>query len=281
MEILINVSNQKLRVTNTRNNIISGTQKFVKFTFDLGEDWDGLLTFAQFRQNGEAYNVYLDEENSVFLPPEIQPGTCTVMLYGSNEEVIGTTNYLTFTIDENILVSDAQSTDISLSLYNQLVTKVNDLSNKLVQLENGEVVIIGGDVDSLGYYKRYSVTGGSIWTGTEAVSASTVIYFRPVSVKSEASQVLLVRGLYSKNSEDGFDVICFGEVGEALRAITTREYDHIEVYTAGLIETDFSFDILIGEQYGIVSDIYHTKRNLLDQIQEIKNSIDGVLGGAS
>lgn len=124
MEILINVSNQKLKIVNNLNNIISGTQKFVKFIFELGSDWDGLLTFAQFMQNGVPYNQYLDEENSVYLPTEIQPGTCTVMLYGSNEEVIGTTNYLTLTIDENILVSDAQSTDISLSLYNQLVTKV-------------------------------------------------------------------------------------------------------------------------------------------------------------
>lgn len=99
MEILINVSNQKLKIVNNLNNIISGTQKFVKLIFELGSDWDGLLTFAQFMQNGVSYNQYLDEENSVYLPTEIQPGTCTVMLYGSNEEVIGTTNYLTFTID--------------------------------------------------------------------------------------------------------------------------------------------------------------------------------------
>lgn len=120
-------------------------------------------------------------------------------------------------------------------------------------------------VDTLGYYKRYSVTGKSVWTGTESVPASTVIWFRPVSVNLEASQTLLLRGLYSNNPEDGFDFICLAEVGEALRPITTREYDHLEVYTAGLVETDFSFDILVGEKYGIVSDIYKVRQDLSNQ----------------
>lgn len=34
------------------------------------------MTFAQFMQNGVAYNQYLDEENSAYLPPEIGVGTC-------------------------------------------------------------------------------------------------------------------------------------------------------------------------------------------------------------
>lgn len=50
------------------------------------------------------------------------------MLYGSNKKIIATTNYLILSIDENILVSDANSTEISESLYTQLVTKVNSLT---------------------------------------------------------------------------------------------------------------------------------------------------------
>lgn len=109
--------------------IVSGSQQFVRFKFNLGEEWNGLLTFAQFMQNGVAYNQYLDDENSVCLPSEIAAGTCTLMLYGSNDGTIGTTNYLTLKIDENILVSDASSTDISESLYNQLVTKINAMTS--------------------------------------------------------------------------------------------------------------------------------------------------------
>lgn len=127
MSIFVNVVNQKMSITSTFDNIVSGTQGFVKFRFNLSEDWDGLMSFAQFRQNGVAYNQYLDENDSVYLPSEIDTGTCTLMLYGSNENTIATTNYLTLVINDNILVEDAQSTEISTSLYNQLVTKVNAL----------------------------------------------------------------------------------------------------------------------------------------------------------
>lgn len=128
MDILVNVANQKLKIATNLKSLVAGTQEFVRFVFNTSGDWDGLATFAQFRQNGVAYNQYLDDDKAAYLPAEIGVGTCTVMLYGSNDNTIATTNYLTLTIDENILVSDAQSTDISLSLYNQLVSKVNSLS---------------------------------------------------------------------------------------------------------------------------------------------------------
>ena len=128
MDILVNVANQKLKIATNLKSLVAGTQEFVRFVFNTSGDWDGLATFAQFRQNGVAYNQYLDDDKAAYLPAEIGVGTCTVMLYGSNGNTIATTNYLTLTIDENILVSDAQSTDISLSLYNQLVSKVNSLS---------------------------------------------------------------------------------------------------------------------------------------------------------
>lgn len=129
MSILVNVVNQKMYVSSTMEGIVAGSQNFVRFRFNLSEDWDGLMTFAQFRQSGVAYNQYLDDENSVFLPPEIGMGTCTLMLYGSHDTTIGTTNYLTLKIDKNILVSDATSTEISQSLYDQLVAKVNALDS--------------------------------------------------------------------------------------------------------------------------------------------------------
>lgn len=147
MDILVNVANQKLRIATNLKNLISGTQEFVKFVFNLNGDWDNLMTFAQFTQNGKSYNQYLDDENSVYLPSEIGVGTCTLMLYGSNDKIIATTNYLTLDIDNNILVKDANSTEISQSLYTQLVTKikasqkdVDNLTLKVTELENNEVV---------------------------------------------------------------------------------------------------------------------------------------------
>lgn len=127
MDILVNVVNQKLKIATNLKNLVAGSQEFVRFVFNLNGDWDNLTTFAQFTQNGTSYNQYLDSNNSVYLPSEIGVGFCTLMLYGSHGNTIATTNFLTLTIDRNILVSNAQSTEISTSLYNQLVTRVNDL----------------------------------------------------------------------------------------------------------------------------------------------------------
>ncbi len=136
MDILVNVSNQKLKLETNLHSLVEGSQKFVRFVFDLSSEWDGLLVFAQFTQNGNSYNQYLDDNNCVYLPAEIVAGECTVMLYGSGHTVIGTTNYLTLHINDSILVSDAESTDITESLYNQLVSMVLDMEEKIDKKQN-------------------------------------------------------------------------------------------------------------------------------------------------
>lgn len=135
MNVLVNVVNQKIKVTTNLKNLVAGTQEFVKFNFSLTDDWDDLTIFAQFTQNGVSYNQYLDEDKCVYLPSEIGAGTCTMMLYGSGEDVIATTNYITFTISSNILIEDAQSTEITQSLYQQLVTEVRSYTLSTDRLE--------------------------------------------------------------------------------------------------------------------------------------------------
>lgn len=151
MNILVDVNNQKLRVATNLKNLVSGTQEFVKFTFNLGEDWDGLTVFAQFQQRGNAYNQYLDANDSVFLPAEIEHGQCLLVLYGTGGTVKATTNYLTLTIDENILVSNAESTDISQSLYDQLIDEFRRLGEQFEQMlamsNSGEININSVDTE--------------------------------------------------------------------------------------------------------------------------------------
>lgn len=132
MDILVNVINQKLKIKANTKRLISGTQKFIRFEFSLDDAWDNLLVFAQFIQNGKAYNDYLDENNSVYLPPEIKDGKFDVLLYGSGSSTIATTNYLTFEVDKNILIPDAQSTEITESLYNKLVNIVKTYTSQSI-----------------------------------------------------------------------------------------------------------------------------------------------------
>lgn len=128
MDILVDVVNQRLQTATNLTSFIAGTQEFIRFVFNLDSDWDNLLTFAQFTQNGVSYNQYLDEENGACLPSEIEAGTCTLTLFGSYENKKATTNHLTLEITENNLVSDGNSTQITLTLYEQLASEVHSLS---------------------------------------------------------------------------------------------------------------------------------------------------------
>ena len=180
MEILVRVEGQRLSVQDNRKYFVEGTQEFVKFTFDLDEDWRDLTVFAQFIQNDEAYNIYLDNEDSVFLPPEIEAGTCRLLLYGTGGTVRGTTNCLLLTIDENILIADGQSTEITQSLYEQLVDLVMSISSveflgiTTTSLSNGSTVnpitINGRSVtaragDIAVYSQKVFLYDGSAWRG--------------------------------------------------------------------------------------------------------------------
>jgi len=128
MEVLVNVINQKLKIDTNLKRFVAGSQRFVRFIFNLSDEWKELSPFVQFAQNGTGYNVYLNSDDwGCYLPSEIVSGTCTMMLYGSDGTVIGTTNAITLTIDENNLIIDAESTDISQSLYDQLIAMVSSI----------------------------------------------------------------------------------------------------------------------------------------------------------
>lgn len=136
MDILVDVVNQKLQTATNLTKFVAGTQEFIRFVFNLGGDWADLMVFAQFTQNETSYNQYLDEENGAYLPSEITEGVATLMLYGSYENKIATSDTLTLEIQKNDLVEDANSTQITLSLYNQLVTEVQTLSDTVDTLDD-------------------------------------------------------------------------------------------------------------------------------------------------
>lgn len=132
MVIPVGVNGQKLKVSSNMKNIVAGTQEFIRFEFDMDDNWDNLTTFAQFNQNGEAYNVYLDSNNAVYLPAEITDGSFTLSLYGSSGTIVGVSMALTFTVEGCHLVEDASSTEITQTLYQQLVEHVDELEDATV-----------------------------------------------------------------------------------------------------------------------------------------------------
>ena len=148
MDIYVKVFNQKLRIANN-NGIVAGTKQFVRFLFELSEEWAGLIVFVQFMQNDIAYNVYLDEEDAAYLPPEIQDGPCTMALYGANGTVIAITDYIVLNIKKNNLIDDDYSESITPTLYEQLVEKVDNLLVSMSAQENDLHSLLSRMVDAL------------------------------------------------------------------------------------------------------------------------------------
>ena len=136
MDIMVDVVGQRLQTATNLTSFIAGTQEFIRFVFNLDGDWADLLVFAQFTQNGVSYNQYLDQDNGAYLPAEITAGTCTMTLFGSYGNKRATTNYIRLDIEESSLTEDGQSTEITLSLYEQLVTEVQALSTAVDRVEN-------------------------------------------------------------------------------------------------------------------------------------------------
>ena len=186
--IYINVVNQRLCIASLADIYVSGSQQFVKFQFNLNKDWDGLSPFAQFRQEDKAYNQYLDNKNCVYLPAEIKEGTCTLMLYGSGHKTIATTNYLTLKVTKNNFVADASSTEISQSLYDQLLEKVSDeaLQSKIddavkteleIYLESGKMAALTIEDKSISINKIDDDFKGVIDNKLGTPSSTGVVFY--------------------------------------------------------------------------------------------------------
>ena len=126
MDVRVAVDGQRMMLQDSSYRFAPRSQEFVRFIFELSEEWTDLTIFAQFSQNGSAYNLYLDNENSVYLPCEITSGSCTMMLYGTGTGgATGTTLPATLCIDNDCFSEDGQSTVITQSLYDQMIERVS------------------------------------------------------------------------------------------------------------------------------------------------------------
>lgn len=138
MELLVKVNGQKLSNANTERTLVAGSQEFVKFIFQMDDDWSPLNTFVQFSQNGYSYNVYLDENYSAYLPIEIVSGQFTVALQGNLGYTIGKSSTLLYRIEKDPIISDAMSTEIAQSLYDQIAGQIGSLQTRVTALEGDD-----------------------------------------------------------------------------------------------------------------------------------------------
>ena len=121
--MIIKVNGQHMTV-DERLRPVSDSQEFVKFKFEFSDEWTELLKFAQFKQGTESYNVYLDDNLECYLPSEITSGTCTLSVAGSKDDIFATTDGIVFDVRKTRLVRDGKSTEVTLTLYEQLVNRI-------------------------------------------------------------------------------------------------------------------------------------------------------------
>lgn len=134
MRIDVDVINQDLLIPPEIKYVVEGTQEFIEFHFNLKSGWEDLTIFAQFIQEGTGYNVFLDENNSACLPPEIVNGYVQIVLYGVYGDIIAVSHFLRLRVQRTPFISDGQSTEITQSLYDQLVTEVTDFETEMNEL---------------------------------------------------------------------------------------------------------------------------------------------------
>ena len=183
MAITINVIGQKMIIAEHNKILAPGSQEFVKFEFNLSDDWDGLTVFAQFRQGTNAYNQYLDNDKCAYLPTEIGVGNCMLMLYGTSStgtNVIGTTRCVVFKVEDNRFISDASSTEISQTLYDQLVALVRAstgsplvASTASAMTDTSKIYVYTGNQSGYSYGYWYYYTG-SAWAVGGPYNSSAV-----------------------------------------------------------------------------------------------------------
>ena len=127
MDILVTVEGQKMKLASNQTHHIEGCSQFVKFIFNLSDEWSGLDSNVQFIQNGEAYGQKLDGSGNkkyAFLPNGIIEGECKMVLYGGDGTIRATTNYIPLSIGKDISALSTLSENISRTDYEQALVEL-------------------------------------------------------------------------------------------------------------------------------------------------------------
>lgn len=180
MNITINVVGQKMTTNYTK--IVEGSQNFVKFTFNLPDEWKEINPSACFCQGDKLVKVLLDTNNSVFLPSQITSGKCELMLYGAKEngesgDIIGTSNSIVLQIDSAHSVEWAEDIEYVESQYAGWVDRI--LSDAKAEIMNVQETINTlqmsvGDIDKSVEQSKADVETAVTKAESAVESANTV-----------------------------------------------------------------------------------------------------------
>ena len=130
MDVFVNVIGQNIQINGYPRRFVIGNKEFIRFVFCLDDSWNDLLTYVQFSIGGRNYYSYLKEDNSVFLPPNITSGTCSMSLHGHDGSIVANTDKVVFTLTEDTLNLESFNEALPQSLYDQLAEKITNTKNE-------------------------------------------------------------------------------------------------------------------------------------------------------
>ena len=292
MDILVDVVEQRLQTATHLTSFIAGTQQFVRFVFNLDSDWSDLSVFAQFTQNEVSYNQYLDNENSVYLPAEITEGICTLTLFGSAENKRATTDFLTLELIANNLVADGQSTEITLSLYEQLANEVHVLStwkNQFAADYSSADANLQQQINTKANQSDLSSEISRARTAEQANAAAILLKANQSQVDAIASQVNQLA-----NNEMVQDAISDAVEAEVAEYIANGTMANLAIadgsVTRSKVDSDFESTldkadnaVQIGEQYPTLTtgdNIYLAAKAASDTVQRNLDNVTSEIQGA-
>lgn len=136
--IEISVLKNQLSITE-REPITSGSVNVYTVHFHFSSHWDGLEKIAIFRTPETIINV-LVEDNKAVVPWEVTltPGfAIRVGVYGiqAGEVILPTVWGLLNTVEEGVIIGDAESGEHTPDIYDTILQKVNEVNNGLATLQ--------------------------------------------------------------------------------------------------------------------------------------------------
>lgn len=132
----LRVIGQSIIPDGLQDKVASDSVEFVNVEFTFSEEWQGLSKFVQFTQHGKTYDIDMNGENIVEVPPEIKNGICEISVFGVNGAVRGTTIPYKVNVFKSGYVDNAEHlVEPTPTLFAQLIGRIEDIEQKA---ENGE-----------------------------------------------------------------------------------------------------------------------------------------------
>ena len=101
MDIIAIVKGQRMKLTANNSCHISGSNRFVRFRFEMSDEWKNLSVIAMFEQNGKIFSETVTD-GCAFLPSDICEGNCDMSLFSISGTIFATTNRVPLIIKNDI-----------------------------------------------------------------------------------------------------------------------------------------------------------------------------------